>query len=122
MAFCPRCNVRLQEEIYEGFEALFCSTCWGHWMTREVFTGVLRHEGYTFDDEEKKSVMAHLAAKSKPDISSDGILNCPVCDSIMEKKEFSDACPVLLDLCHQHGVWLDAAEVKQVQVYFDSLE
>lgn len=121
MALCPRCNLKLHEENYEGFEALHCTTCWGHWMTREVFTKVLKHEGYVFDDAEKQSVMQQLAAKGTPDAVGDGQLKCPVCDKVMEKKPFSDDCPVLLDLCHHHGVWLDAPEVKQVQIYFDSL-
>lgn len=122
MANCPRCKVMLQSETYEGFDTLFCSNCWGHFMSNKVFTAVLQHDGYTFDAEERKSVFSQLAAKGEHDLISDGVVSCPICEKEMEKKPFSDACPVILDLCHDHGVWLDSVEIKQVQVYFDSLQ
>ena len=121
MAECPRCKLKLQNEKYENADTLFCSLCWGHWMTKDAFSQVLESERYTFSDAEKESVLRNWAEKSDPDVNLDPVVNCPVCNSATEKKPFSDDCPVVLDLCHEHGVWLDASEIKQVQVYFDSL-
>jgi Zn-finger nucleic acid-binding protein len=122
MAKCPRCNVLLQTETYEEFETLFCNSCWGHWLTNEVFAGILKHEGYTFSSDEKTSILKMLAVKAKEPAHAEEVVMCPVCDTETEKKPFSADCPVILDLSHDHGVWLDATEIKQVQVYFDSLE
>ena len=91
-------------------------------MTNEVFAKILHHDGYSFSAEDKSSIMGILAAKAKQPVKPEGVVMCPECQQETEKKSFSGDCPVVLDLCHEHGVWLDAAEIKQVQVYFDSLK
>ena len=90
-------------------------------MTQDAFTAVMHGDGYKFNDAEKKSVLRTWASKAA-DTSLDPIVKCPVCSQLTVRKPFSDDCPVDLDLCHDHGVWLDASEIKQVQVYFDSLK
>ena len=121
MPDCPRCKLPLQDEIYENVDTLFCSQCWGHWMSREAFVTVMQNDGYKFSDAEKESVLRKWAQKATS-TEMDPIVQCPICKQLTEKKPFSDDCPVKLDLCHDHGVWLDASEIKQVQVYFDGLK
>lgn len=122
MAECPRCKLELQGDNYESVETLFCNQCWGHWMTKDAFSQVLKSERYAFSDAEKQSVLRKWAQKSDPDSKLEPVVACPVCQEPTERKPFSDDCDVTLDLCHEHGVWLDASEIKQVQVYFDSLK
>ena len=122
MPDCPRCKLELQSDDYEGVETLFCSTCWGHWMTRDAFTQVLENERYTFSDAEKKSALRSWSDGAPDDPGLEPIVYCPICGGETERKDFADNCPVVLDLCHEHGVWLDASEIKQVQVFFDSLK
>lgn len=122
MADCPRCKLQLETEEYESVETLFCNQCWGHWMSKAAFAQVLNSERYTFSDAEKQSVLRGWAEKADSDASLEPVVKCPECAQATERKPFSDECPVVLDLCHEHGVWLDASEVKQVQIYFDSLK
>jgi len=122
MADCPRCKLKLQTEEYESVETLFCGSCWGHWMTQTAFSQVMKSERYKFSDAEKQSVLRTWAEKAKPDAKLDPVVACPVCKQTTQRKEFSDECPVVLDLCSEHGVWLDASEIKQVQIYFETLE
>ena len=122
MADCPRCEIKLGTEEYEGVKTSFCNQCWGHWMSREEFTHVLKSERYRFSDTEKESLLRSWAEKSQPDVELEPVVNCPVCKKPTERKAFSADCSVALDLCSDHGVWLDSSEIKQVQVYFDSLE
>ncbi len=122
MPDCPRCNLKLQNAEYEGVETLFCSTCWGHFMSPEAFTQVLENDRYKFSDDEKESVLRSWVEGAPKNQNLDPIVYCPVCGGQTERKPFADDCPVTLDLCHLHGVWLDASEIKQVQVYFDSLK
>lgn len=121
MPDCPRCQLELRNEKYESVDVLFCGQCWGHWMTKEAFEQVLKDERYSFSDAEKESVLRGWAQKFDPAVELEPVVQCPMCDEQTERKAFSDECPVTLDLCHEHGVWLDASEIKQVQVYFDSL-
>ena len=91
-------------------------------MTREAFTHVLESERYKFSDGEKKSVFRAWSDGAPSNPALEPIVNCPICGGETERKDFADDCPVVLDLCHEHGVWLDASEIKQVQVFFDSLK
>ena len=122
MADCPRCKLKLQTETYELQETLFCNSCWGHWMTESAFTQVMNSERYKFSDADKQSVLRSWAEKAEPDARLEPVVACPVCDKATERKPFSDDCPVVLDLCSEHGVWLDASEIKQVQIYFESFD
>lgn len=122
MPECPRCVLELNNEKYESVDVLFCGQCWGHWMTPDAFTQILKSERYAFSDAEKNSVLRGWAEKADPKMELERVVKCPDCDQQTERKAFSDDCPVVLDLCHDHGVWLDASEIKQVQVYFDSLD
>ena len=121
MSDCPRCKLELQAEEYEGVPALFCSTCWGHWMSKESFTRMLKNEEYEFSTEERAAVLDGWGNAGAADVDLEPVVHCPICSKATTRKQFADDCPVELDLCDDHGVWLDASEVKQVQVYFDSL-
>lgn len=118
---CPRCKLTLQSEEYEGVASLFCDSCWGHWLTRDAFTKILKNEQYRFSDIEKESVLRGWAEK-ETQTDLDPIVTCPICKQKSERKPFAEDCSVILDICHDHGVWFDASEIKQVQTYFDSLE
>ncbi len=40
---------------------------------------------------------------------------CPVCSKIMQRKNHLGRSGVITDVCYEHGVWLDAGELKQIQ-------
>ncbi len=40
---------------------------------------------------------------------------CPVCSKIMQRKNHLGRSGVITDVCSEHGVWLDAGELKQIQ-------
>ncbi len=121
MLDCPRCKLEMVAEDYESVATYFCGQCWGHWMSKEAFVAVLDSERYKFSDAEKASVLRSWGSKTTDD-RLEPVVNCPVCEQETDRKPFSEDCPVVLDLCHDHGVWLDASEIKQVQIYFDGLK
>ena len=41
--------------------------------------------------------------------------HCPVCDQLMQRQVYKDRSGVIMDVCLQDGVWLDAGEFKQLQ-------
>ena len=90
-------------------------------MTKDAFTQILNSERYKFNNDEKRSMLRSWLQKTT-DQKLEPVVKCPDCGQLTERREFSDDCPVVLDLCHDHGVWLDASEIKQVQVYFDGLK
>jgi hypothetical protein len=66
-----------------------------------------------FSEEEKAQVL-HLLSASKT--GPRGPVQCPTCTNFMEQVRYSESVELLLDRCPDHGVWLDAGELKKVQV------
>lgn len=120
MTDCPRCKLPMQKEAYEASDVLFCGTCWGHWVDMETFAKILQNEVYEFSEEDAESVLKKWAQKQSGDDLTDKI-DCPDCGEEMRQMNFADECPVLVDRCDHHGVWLDCAEIKEIQVFLDQL-
>ena len=41
-------------------------------------------------------------------------MKCPVCSDFMQRKNFCVRSGVIIDCCHQHGVWLDGGELRRL--------
>jgi Zn-finger nucleic acid-binding protein len=39
---------------------------------------------------------------------------CPVCNKMMQRKNFWQRSGVITDVCAEHGVWLDSGELRQI--------
>ena len=135
MADCPRCRFALQPDTYEGVEVLFCSTCWGHWVEPEALGKILASDEYSFSESEARSVRSSIfrhwvEAEDTPDSAREQASvqetpqlvspPCPVCQRPMDTVPFTDDCPIEIDKCNDHGVWLDTSEVKKIQVFFEA--
>lgn len=120
MSDCPRCNLALQNETYEGTELLFCGSCWGHWVGFGAFKTILMNEVYEFSENDSKTILKKWAQHESGEKLTEKI-NCPDCNKEMRQMDFADECPVLVDRCEDHGVWLDCAEIKEIQIFLDEL-
>lgn len=120
MPNCPRCQLALKDETYEGTEVLFCGTCWGHWVGFGTFKTILQKEVYEFSADDAESVLKKWAQQQGGEKLTDKI-DCPDCGNEMRQMDFDEKCPVLVDRCDDHGVWLDCAEIKEIQVFLDQL-
>ncbi len=122
MTDCPRCHLTLQFQCYEGTDVLFCATCWGHWLNSESLNRILESKDYGFSRQERETVRRTWVSAGADDDSEQltRILKCPVCQAVMSETAFADDCPVLVDRCETHGTWLDAGEIKKLQVFVES--
>ena len=41
-------------------------------------------------------------------------VRCPVCATLMNRKQYATGAKVVIDVCRQHGVWFDGGELPQV--------
>ena len=122
MTDCPRCHLTLQFQRYEGTDVLFCATCWGHWLNSESLERILESKDYGFSRQERETVFRTWVIGGTGDVSDRPVqdLNCPICRAAMSEVAFADDCPVLVDRCEVHGTWLDAGEIKKLQVFVES--
>jgi Zn-finger nucleic acid-binding protein len=118
---CPRCGLLLAGTEYEGEQVHFCSTCWGYWLTRSQLDQITSSAKYRFGKGEAQTIAESL--HSDGDTNRQGsehiAVRCPVCREEMRKKTYTTNCPVQIDECDQHGLWLDTGEIKDLQVFIE---
>ncbi len=114
--FCPDCNIALHS-IDVGKNARFiiekCPECLGlffdNYELERLIEETVKHS-YWIDYQKVHSLLQHPRHKDKIIYR-----RCPVCHQIMQRKNYMDHSGVIMDVCHQDGVWLDAGEFKQMQ-------
>lgn len=118
---CPRCRLLLADAEYEGEQVHFCGTCWGYWLTRSQLDQITAGVEYRFGEREAQTIEETLA--SDGDANRQGsereTVLCPVCGVEMRRKTYRIDCPVQIDECDQHGLWLDTGEIKDLQVFIE---
>lgn len=84
---------------------------------------ILATKSYGFSKDEQAIVLESWIKAAEENLA-DGQhgLQCPVCEQKMTEAPLGDDCPVLVDRCAEHGTWLDAGEIKQVQVFVENRE
>lgn len=45
---------------------------------------------------------------------------CPVCDQMMNRRNFGRASGIIVDICGAHGTWFDAGELSRVLAFAES--
>jgi Zn-finger nucleic acid-binding protein len=118
---CPRCVLLLSGAEYEGEEVHFCGTCWGYWLTRRQLDQIVAAVMYQFGERETVAIAETIDSHGDADRqgSEREAVPCPVCGVEMKKEKYTTNCPVQIDECDQHGIWLDTGEIKDLQVFIE---
>ena len=116
---CPRCQLPMRQELYEGVTVDACRECWGYWLDKGEFGRIADSKDFVFSDEERRKLLAWAqvehAKRARGEAAPDPEIPCPVCKKPMEKVEMNVKVPIVLDRC-THGVWFDTRELKLAQV------
>ncbi len=110
---CPRCDEQLVVADLAGTKLRECHICGGIWLTREVF------EMICSDNEKQEAVLVYpvqpgateLKKSSQP---SKFYVPCPECENLMNRRNFSGCSGTIVDVCKDHGVWLDRQELQKI--------
>ncbi|WP_372368215.1 zf-TFIIB domain-containing protein [Candidatus Uabimicrobium sp. HlEnr_7] len=117
---CPRCNLAMIPTKYENKNVLCCQSCWGYWLSTNQLDSILHTLVYKFDENEKQKILHDLSKGNLAvPANKDGKIKCPQCQGVMIKKPYSSSCPIIVDECSLHGVWLDTGELKALQIYVE---
>ena len=110
-ALCPKCRCVLEENEYRGSMIDICPQCKGLWLDTDEFR-FHTSERDTFSDE---SIPRKYHKQPLP--NQRGYKKCVRCDGLMARKNFRKISGVLIDICRDHGVWLDAGELEQIRSF-----
>ena len=109
---CPRCAGALRTRALEQSELVECSSCAGLWVEAHAFEGLCR----TAETSRlSASVISSALPASRAAVAQrEGYLPCLNCGQLMLRKNFGGSSGVVIDLCRDHGVWLDHRELERI--------
>lgn len=116
---CPRCQITLRRDQYEGVDVDYCSECWGYWLDHGELATIAQRQKLKFSADESKA-MAKAFAGKVADPRQTLPAACPRCGTAMTHVTFAGdtaAASIIIDRCPAHGVWLDTGELKALQVF-----
>ncbi|MDX1643601.1 MAG: zinc ribbon domain-containing protein, partial [Thermoanaerobaculia bacterium] len=117
---CPACGQasRLVSRSLGGEEitVLECGRCAGLWLGNEVFEHLERRSRQQAASGEGKPVEP---ARMPPTALGGGESSrhyrpCPLCTSLMHRRNYGRHSGVIVDTCRQHGLWFDQGELAAI--------
>jgi len=113
---CPDCLIYL-DSIDVGKNSRFiiekCSRCYGLFFDNHELERLIEQsvgKSYWIDYHKLHSLLQYPLHKDMVVYR-----RCPVCNKMMHRKNYAKRSGVIMDYCADHGVWLDAGELKQIQ-------
>ena len=113
---CPDCMIYL-DSVDIGKNTRFiveqCERCYGLFFDSYELGNLIEQsvsQSYFVDHHKLHSLLQHPLHKDKIIYRK-----CPVCSKIMHRKNYLGRSGVVTDVCVEHGIWLDAGELKQIQ-------
>jgi len=110
-AICPKCNVGLTAKVFRELELDFCPSCSGIWLDTLEFKQ-LSSEKDVYSDP---SISINFVPD--PPDNTAGYYQCVRCDQFMNRVNFRKISGILVDICGDHGAWLDDNELTRLRSF-----
>jgi Zn-finger nucleic acid-binding protein len=108
---CPACDLLMPPTQVAGIGLNECVSCSGLWVPGENFDALV----------ERATENARAAGSSAPRSQGGNparrqvqYRKCPECQGFMQRRNYRRSSGVVLDVCHEHGSWLDADELEEI--------
>ena len=113
---CPDCLIYLNSiDIGKNNRFIIekCERCFGLFFDNHELERLLEQsvdKSYWIDHNKLHSLLQHPLHKDKLIYR-----RCPECNKLMQRKNYLNRSGIIMDTCRDHGLWLDAGELKQMQ-------
>jgi Zn-finger nucleic acid-binding protein len=90
-----------------------CGSCNGIWAPADRFDQLINRA----IEARKKGEQLHHTPRVKganPAAQRVAYRKCPECEAFMQRRNFRKSSGVIIDICRNHGTWLDADELEQI--------
>jgi len=113
-AFCPKCKVELEAKPYRKSELYVCPSCRGMWLDTLEFEHLTSQKD-VYGDESLETTYVSGAPNG-----GGSLYVCVRCENLMNRINFKSISGVLIDVCSDHGVWLDEGELTRLRTFIAS--
>jgi Zn-finger nucleic acid-binding protein len=113
---CPVCGSLMPPRQVRGIGINECPGCHGLWVPEGHFDQLVERaiEAHRNADPKQHHERAPRVTGSNPAAQAVCYRKCPVCDAFMQRRNFRKSSGVIIDVCVEHGTWLDADELEQI--------
>ncbi len=115
---CPACGNLMPVRAVGGMAVNECGNCNGLWAPDESFGLLVRRAADARREQADLDIrVAPRTTGANPVGQKVAYRRCPVCESLMHRKNYGRSSGVIIDACADHGTWLDADELEQIAGY-----
>lgn len=108
---CPRCDELLETQDWEGIQTLSCPSCRGTFFPGRALETVLNKLRATCDPVDVESVLKDFKDRFTRELpKAVRYKACPVCETVMTRRNYATVSGVIVDCCPDHGIWVDEAQ------------
>lgn len=112
---CPRCHQPLQRRSLGAL----CSRCEGCWLGFDQLDHALRLPGERLECSELEPTLQE--GDSVP-VEVELPVRCPQCRLRTRRQVYLMDSGVVVDVCREHGMWLDDGELTKMRTYLQATE
>jgi len=107
---CPRCQDPLEQQDWDGTATLTCPNCRGVFFPDNSIENVLNKLRATVDPQDIESALQEFRGRFTRELpDSVRYKSCPVCETVMMRRNYATVSGVIVDRCNDHGTWVDEA-------------
>lgn len=113
---CPACRAELRETQHERIPVLECPDEHGIWLTGDALHAAVHSTEEDRPVEEENEMIAGGPRKHMP---VEHVIKCPQCDEEMAKAPYGGDSGIVMDVCRNHGIWLDHKELQHIEAWYE---
>jgi Zn-finger nucleic acid-binding protein len=119
---CPACGALMPPGSVGRVPTHECPNCHGLWVPDDQFDHLVRQAIAACERARIQDVAAPTprVQRGTPDAGRVQYRRCPTCQSFMLRRNYERRSGVILDVCGEHGTWLDADELEQIRGFIMS--
>lgn len=105
---CPRCADPLESQNWDGIPVFCCPTCRGSFFPERGLEEALNKLRATCSPMDVASVLSEFKDRFTRQLPSNiRYKDCPVCATVMTRRNYATVSGVIVDVCGKHGTWVD---------------
>lgn len=112
---CPRCRGTLRVREIGAASAIECASCAGLWISKTQLEELCARAETS--ELAAQALGFESATPAAAPLAREGYIPCLTCSELMLRKNFGGTSGVVIDLCKEHGVWLDHRELGRILAY-----